>query len=97
MPLYCGTNFIGIVMANIRIIYNNVVDLASSITATSTATGFSTDNLKTNQKTLVHRNTGTSGVTYTINWSSNQTIDSIALPATNLVSGATIKITLYTL
>lgn len=82
-------------MANIRIIYNNVVDLASSITATSTATGFSTDNLKTNQKTLVHRNTGTSGVTYTINWSSNQTIDSIALPATNLVSGATIKITLY--
>jgi len=82
-------------MANIRIIYNNVADLASSITATSTASGFSTDNLKTNQKTLVHRNTGTTGVTYTITWSSNQIINSIALPATNLVSGATIKIILY--
>lgn len=85
----------GLVMANMRIIYNNVTDLASTITATTTASGFSTDNLKTNQKTSVHRNTGTSGVTYTVNWSTDQIINSVALPATNLISGATIRIKLY--
>jgi len=82
-------------MANMRIIYNNLIDLASSITASTTATGFSTNNLKTNQKNSVHRNTGISGVTYTITWTSDQAIDCVALPATNLVDGATIKVLLY--
>jgi hypothetical protein len=80
-------------MANLRIIYNNVADIAS-ISASTTAAGFSVDNLKSTQKTSVHRSTATS-VVYTLTWSTAQSINAVALPATNLVTGATIRVQLY--
>lgn len=80
-------------MAKLSIIYNNVADRAS-ITANTTATGFSTDSLKNDQKTSVHRTTGNTAV-YTLTWDSAQAINAIALPATNLQAGATINIKLY--
>jgi hypothetical protein len=81
-------------MANLRIIYNNIADSATII-ASNTASGFSVDNLKNTQKTSVHRSTTTT-VTYTLNWTTAQSINCIALPATNLQSGDTIKLQLYT-
>lgn len=80
-------------MSNLRIIYNNIADTAS-ISASTTAAGFSVDNLKNTQKTSVHRSTGNS-LTYTLTWASPQSINAVALPATNLVSGATIRVQLY--
>lgn len=80
-------------MANLRIIYNNIADYAT-ITASSTASGFSTDNLKNTQKTSVHRSTENT-LTYTLTWSSLQSLDGIALPATNLKAGATIRVQGY--
>lgn len=80
-------------MSNLRIIYNNVADIAT-ISASTTAAGFSVDNLKSTQKTSVHRSTGNSLV-YTLTWSTAQSISAVALPATNLVAGATIRIQLY--
>lgn len=81
-------------MSNLRIIYNNIADTAS-ISASTTAAGFSVDSLKDTQKTSVHRSTGNS-LTYTLTWSSPQNISAVALPATNLVTGATIRVQVYT-
>jgi len=86
-------------MSNLRIIYNNIADTAT-IVASSTATGlnpatsFTVDNLKNTQKTSIHRSVGNT-VTYTLTWSTAQQISAIALPATNLVAGATIRAQLY--
>ena len=81
-------------MPNLRIIYNNLADSAT-ITASTTAAGFSVNNLKNTQKSSVHRSTGNT-VTYTLNWSTPQQVSAFALPATNLVAGATINIKGYT-
>jgi len=73
-----------------KIIYYNLIDIpTTTVTASSTAAGFSADNLKNNIKTRVHRSGGSS-VTYTVTFASAQTLDCIALPATNLLNGATI-------
>lgn len=82
-------------MSNLRILYNNLADTAT-ITASTTATGFSVDNLKNNNKTSVHRSTGSS-VVYTLTWDTTQKINGIALPATNLESGALIRVQAYSL
>ena len=81
-------------MANLRVIYNNLAD-AAAIAADSTASGFSVDSLKNTQKTSVHRSTG-AAVTYTLTWSTAQSISCVALPATNLQAGDTIKVLVYT-
>jgi len=81
-------------MANLRVIYNNLADTAT-ITASTTAAGFSVSSLKNTQKTSVHRST-LATVTYTLNWSTPQPINCVALPATNLQGGDTIKVALYT-
>jgi hypothetical protein len=81
-------------MSNLRIIYNNAADIAT-ITASTTAAGFSVNNLKSTQKTQVHRSTDNS-VTYTLTWSLAQKISAVALPATNLINTASIRAQLYT-
>jgi hypothetical protein len=80
-------------MANLRILYNNVADQAT-ITASTTASGFAASNMQNAQKTSVHRSTGNT-VTYRLQWASNQTINGVALPATNLTGSDTIAINLY--
>lgn len=80
-------------MANLRVIYNNIAD-AATIVASTTSSG-SVDNLKNTQKTSIHRSTGAT-VTYTLTWSTAQSINCIALPATNLQAGDTIKLQFYT-
>ena len=74
-----------------RLIYNNLADIAT-ITANNTTAGVTT-NLQNNRKSSVHR-AGTS-VTYTLNWGSAHVINAVALPATNLVAGSTIRVKLY--
>ena len=80
-------------MANLRVIYDNIAD-GATILASTTAAG-SVDNLKNTQKTSVHRSTGAT-VTYTLTWPTAQKINCVALPATNLQAGDTIKLQLYT-
>lgn len=80
-------------MANLRILYNNVADIAT-ITASTTASGFSIDNVKNTKKSSVHRSTGNS-VVYTLTWATSQKVNGVALPATNLESGATIRVQVY--
>lgn len=76
-----------------RLIYNNVADIATTISASNTVAG-ATSNLKNNRKSSVHR--ASTSVTYTLTWASAQKINAVALPGTNLVSGSTIQVKLYT-
>jgi hypothetical protein len=78
-------------MANVRIIYDDAAERVSSITAATSASGYDPITLKSNTKSLAHRSSSTS-VTYTLTWSSAQSINGLILPATNLSSSATISV-----
>lgn len=82
-------------MPNIRIIHDNAFDRASSVVASSTAGNLTVSNLSTEYKGQVHRST-TTNVTYTVNWSSPETVNGVCIPATNLTASATIRVQLYT-
>lgn len=81
-------------MPNLRILYDNLADTTSSITASNTAGSLSIDNVKTEIKSHVHRSTGTS-VSYTANWATDQVINCVVLPCTNLSATATIRVRFY--
>ncbi len=78
-------------MANVRIIYDDAAERTTNITATSSVSGYDPLGLKTNTKSLAHRSNGTS-ITYTLTWASDETINGIILPATNLSSASTISV-----
>lgn len=80
-------------MPNLRIIYDNRAD-AATITASTTSGTLVAANMQTDYKGQCHRSTGTS-VSYTLTWASDQTVQGIALPCTNLTSTATWRIRLY--
>lgn len=73
-------------MSNLRILYNNV---AESATVSSPA---NSSGLLTNLKSQAVRVNSTTA-TYILNWGSNQRINCVILPATNLSSEATITVT----
>lgn len=81
-------------MPNLRIVYDNLADTASTLSASTAAAGMPAGNLLTDAKTRAHRSTGTS-VGYTLTWSSVQTVGAAALPACNLTSSATIQVRLF--
>ena len=78
-------------MANVRIIYDDAAGRAT-ITANNTANGsLEASSLNTNTKSLAHRSNSTS-ITYTLTWASDEIINGIILPATNLSSASTIAV-----
>ena len=83
-------------MPNLRLIYDNAVDRATSIIADKTASGFSVESLKNDYKGKVHRSTDKS-VKYTITWTGAEpeVVGAVVLPATNLTASATIRIRCY--
>lgn len=80
-------------MPNLRIVHTNIADTAT-VTASPTAGSYAATNMQTDFKSQFHRSTGTT-VTYTLTWDTNQTVQCVALPCTNLTSTATIRIRLY--
>lgn len=81
-------------MPNLRIIYDNIADKATSLTASTTSGSLVASNMQTDLKSTVHRSTGLS-VVYTVTWSTTQSIGGIGLPATNLSGDATVRVQLY--
>jgi len=79
---------------NLRVIHRNDADQATSLAASTTAGALAAAYMQTDLKGQAHRSTGTS-VTYTLTWTGGVTIGAVALPATNLTSGATIRVRLY--
>lgn len=75
---------------NLRIVYQNLAD-TSTITATSTASGTTTANLKLDAKSLLWRSTGTT-VTLTVTLPTSSIVSCVILPFCNLTKTATISI-----
>lgn len=76
-----------------RVVYQNVADLAQ-VTANTAYAAYPAENLLNDTKSKPHRSTGPRAV-YTLTWSSGQYVGCVALPATNLTSGATIRVKLF--
>jgi hypothetical protein len=81
-------------MSNMRIVYDNVANATSQLTASTTSGTLVAANLLTELKGQVHRSTGTS-VTYTARWTTNQRVGCVALPCTNLTATATMRVRLF--
>lgn len=81
-------------MPNLRIVYDNVANKATSLTASSTGAGLVASNMLTEYKGQVHRSSGSS-VIYTITWNTPQLIDCVIMPCTNLSSTAQIRVKMY--
>jgi hypothetical protein len=81
-------------MANLRVIWDNAIDRATSLAASTTAGALAASNMQNDFKGQVHRSTGTS-VTYTATWSAGEVIGGVVLPMTNLSSAATIRVRRY--
>jgi hypothetical protein len=77
-----------------RLLYDNTVDRATSIAASTTAGTLVASYMQNDRKGQAHRSTGTS-VTYDLTWTGGVTIGGIGLPATNLTSTATIRCRVY--
>jgi hypothetical protein len=81
-------------MANLRVVYDNAADRASSITASTTAGSLTTANLKTDYKSEIWRSTATTA-TLTIQWASAEMVGMLALAFCNLTSAATFRVRCY--
>lgn len=81
-------------MANLRVIWDNAADRATTLSASTTAGTLAAANLQNDFKGQVHRSTGTS-VSYTATWSAGEVIGGIVLPMTNLSPSATIRVRRY--
>lgn len=82
-------------MANLRVVYNNVADRASSLAASTTSGSLAASNLLTDYKTEVWRSTGTTA-TLTLTWAASVPVSMVALAFTNLSSVATMRVQCYT-
>lgn len=83
-------------MNNLIVLYDNLVDLASTtITASSTAGGTTVANLRLDTKSLVWRSSATSA-TFLLAFSAATNIKAVALPFCNLTATATIRIRGFT-
>ena len=81
---------------NLRVIYNNVADSATTLSATSIASGYDISNTKKDTKGVVWRSANTiTTATISLTWGSPQTLSAVILPYTNLSATATIRIKLY--
>jgi hypothetical protein len=82
-------------MPNLRIVYDNAVKRASSVTASSSAGSLIAENLRTASKENVWRSTGTSA-TVTVVFPSAELVGCVSLPFCNLTPTATMRVRGYT-
>lgn len=81
-------------MNNLRIIYSNAADRATSLAASTTAGSLVAAYMQSDIKGKAHRSTGTS-VSYTLTWTDGETISGAGLPAMNLTADATARMRLW--
>lgn len=83
---------------NLRIIYQNLVDLSSTtITSPNTASSSSTDNLRSDIKSIVWRSVAGSQASMILTFATTRTIGGVILAFSNLASSsATIRLVGYT-
>lgn len=84
-------------MSNIKIIADNRVDSASSIVATSEASGHLVTETQNDFKVKTWRSTTLATQTITITWAAGQALGGLGLPFNNLILNSTVQVKLYTL
>lgn len=77
-----------------RLIHDNAIDRAASLTASTTAGSLVAANLQTDIKSQVWRSTATSA-TLTATWSAPEVIGGVVLPFCNFTSTATLRVRGY--
>lgn len=82
-------------MANLRILSDNAVDRALTLTASTTAGTLAASNMALDLKSQVWRSTGTSA-TITLTWTNAETIGVVAIPYCSFSPTATIRVRGYT-
>ena len=82
--------------SNFYIIPENFIDDPDTLTATTTASGFDIDNIKSDIKSKVWRSTATTAQTITATWTETKLISAVGFAFSNLVEGSTVQIKLYT-
>lgn len=80
----------------VRAIVNNLT-LNASISATTTATGFSVNNLKTADKSEVWRSTAITKQELTFTWGAPQSVSGVGIAFSNLIAGSIVRVKFYTL
>lgn len=66
------------------------------MTATTTESGFSVNNLKNNVKSLTWRSTAVSSQTITATWGASKSIDAVGIAFANFYVGSTVQVKTYT-
>lgn len=83
-------------MPNMRIVYDNAIDRASGLVASTTAATFSAANLKLEKKSKIWRSTARSA-TLTVDFPAAELVKCVVLPWTNFSATATMRVRGYTL
>lgn len=83
-------------MANLRIVYDNAADRASTLVASTTAGALAAANLQMNSKSTVWRSTGTTA-SLSLTWAgaNPEKVACVVLPFSSLSPTATMRVRLY--
>ncbi len=78
------------------IILSDDVIKSATLAATTTASGFSANNLKNDQKASTWRSTAITSQTITVTWATAQTINAVGIAFANFLVGSTVRARLFT-
>lgn len=78
-----------------HIIANDVIKSAT-LTASSTASGFSVNNLKSDIKSSTWRSTSVASQTITATWASSQVVNAVGIAFANFLVNSTVRVRLFT-
>lgn len=82
-------------MPNLRLMYDNAIDRATTPVASTTAGAYAASNLLGDDKSIWWRSTVTTATTLTATWTVGETLACVALPFCNLSPTAAIRVQLY--
>lgn len=82
-------------MPNLRILYDNAIDRAATLVASTTSGAYAASNLIGDDKSTWWRSTVITATTLTSTWAVGETMSCVAAPFCNLSPTATIRVQLY--
>lgn len=69
---------------------------SATLTATSTASGFSVNNIKNDKRSSTWRSTAITSQTITATWASSQAVNMVGIAFANFLVGSTVRVRLFT-
>lgn len=84
-------------MANIRFVFDNAAERATSLISTSTAGSLFAVNMKTDIKSDIWRTGAVGSVIITVEWTTAESIDTVVLANANFTPAASVRVRAFTL